>query len=60
MMCLDHLAGGSCVLSLRLAVQITGTDRRHVQQRGQRNQNHEQGMARRRRRQRRRLEQSFF
>ncbi len=57
---LDHLAGGSRVLSFRLAVQIAGTNRRHVQQHSQRNQNHEQRMAHGRRRQRRRLEQSFF
>jgi hypothetical protein len=60
MMRLDHLAGRSRVLSFRLAVQIPGTDRRHMQQRSQRNQNNEQGMARRRWRQCRRLEQSFF
>ena len=57
---LDHLACGACVLSFRLAIQITGADRSDVQQRGQRNQNHEQGVAHGRRRERRGLEQSFF
>ena len=53
---LDHLACGACVLSFRLAIQITGADRSDVQQRGQRNQNHEQGVAHGRRRERRGLE----
>jgi hypothetical protein len=60
MMRLDHLAGGARVLSFRLAVQIAGADRRHVQQPRKRDQSHQQRMAHGRRRQRRRLEQSFF
>ena len=55
-----HLARCSSVLALRLAVEVARPNGHDVQQRCERNQNHEQSVARGRRRQRRRLKQRFF
>src|SRR5262249_45448053 len=60
LMALDHLARCSGILAFGLAVEVAGANGHDVQQRRQRNQDHQQSVARGRRRQRRRVQQRFF